>query len=35
MLNLEKIKKFLSDRESFAEVRLINEANKYTKYSVS
>ena len=32
MLNLEKIKKFLSDRESFAEVKLVNEANKYTRY---
>lgn len=32
MLNLEKIKKFLGDRENFAEVSLINEANEYTKY---
>ena len=32
MLNLEKIKKFLGDRENFAEVLLINEANEYTKY---
>lgn len=32
MLNLEKIKKFLGDRENFSEVLLINEANEYTKY---
>lgn len=32
MLNLEKIKKFLGDRENFAEVKTILEANKYIKY---
>lgn len=32
MLNLEKIKKFLGDRESFPEIQLVNEANKYIKY---
>lgn len=32
MLNLEKIKKFLGDRENFSEVKTILEANKYIKY---
>ena len=32
MLNLDKIKKFLGDRENFDEVKLIVEANKYIKY---
>lgn len=32
MLNLEKIKKFLGDRESFGEVALIEEANQYITY---
>lgn len=32
MLDLEKIKKFLGDRESFSEVALIEEANKYITY---
>ena len=32
MLNLEKIKKFLGDRENFNEVKTILEANKYIRY---
>lgn len=32
MLNLDKIKKFLGDRESFEEVQLVNEANQNISY---
>ena len=32
MLDLEKIKKFMGDRENFAEVKLVNEANEYISY---
>ena len=33
MVDLEKIKKFISDRESFAEVQIVNEANDYIRYN--
>lgn len=32
MLNLDKIKKFMGDRENFEEVKLVTEANQYITY---